>query len=132
MDRVFLDANVPFSAAYRPDARLRRLWEISDSELITSAFALEEARRNLREGEQRERLGFLAGALAIVSTTPDRPLPPGVELPSKDRPILLAAIGVEASHLLTGDVTHFGRYYGQTVEGMRILPPAEYLRGKSG
>lgn len=47
MDRLFLDANILFSAAYRPDAGLRRLWEVPNVELVTSAYAGEEARRNL-------------------------------------------------------------------------------------
>ena len=41
MDRVFLDANVLFSAAYRQDSSLLRLWELKDVELVTSAYAFE-------------------------------------------------------------------------------------------
>jgi hypothetical protein len=32
MDRVFLDANVLFAAAWRPKATLERLWELDDAE----------------------------------------------------------------------------------------------------
>ncbi len=35
MDRLFLDANVLFSAAYRDDSGLQRLWDLSDVELVT-------------------------------------------------------------------------------------------------
>ena len=59
MDRIFLDANVLFSAAYRPDAglaRLARLWRLEGVELITSAYAAEEAKLNLTEEDQRARL----------------------------------------------------------------------------
>ena len=53
-------------------------------------------------------------------------LPRGINLPAKDRPILLAAIDAGATHLLTGDWEHFGPYYRQQVAGVLILPPAEY------
>jgi uncharacterized protein len=128
-DVVFLDANVLFSAAYRPDAGLLRLWELPDVRLITSAYALEEARRNLSDVEQLARLDSLAGRMEIRVEESDEPLPEGVALPAKDRPILGGAIRVGTTHLLTGDVRHFGRYLGQTVGGVHILPPGDYLRG---
>jgi hypothetical protein len=53
MDRLFLDANVLSSAAYRSDAGLRRLWSLDNVELCTSGYALEEARVNLSEETQR-------------------------------------------------------------------------------
>lgn len=56
MDRLFLDANVLFSAAYRPDAGLLQLWKIKNVILCSSAYALEEARINLEEENQRARL----------------------------------------------------------------------------
>jgi uncharacterized protein len=55
-----------------------------------------------------------------------------VKLPDKDRPILLAAIGAGATHLLTGDFRHFGPYYGERIEGVLILPPGEYLSLRAG
>lgn len=132
MDRVFLDANVLFSAAYRSESALRRLWERGGVQLVTSAYAVEEARRNLPAGERRARLDVLLTTVEQVAETAGHPLPAGVELPDKDRPILLAALRAGATHLITGDVTHFGRYFGQTVAGMQILPPAAYLREPAG
>jgi hypothetical protein len=49
-------------------------------------------------------------------------------LPEKDVPILLAALEARATHLLTGDVQHFGPYFGERIEGMVIVLPGEYLR----
>jgi uncharacterized protein len=49
MDRLFLDANVLFSAAYRPDAGLGQLWKLEGAILCSSHYALEEARINLTE-----------------------------------------------------------------------------------
>ncbi len=45
-----------------------------------------------------------------------------------DQPILLAAIGADATHLLTGDYAHFGKLYGSTIGGVLVLPPPEFLR----
>lgn len=127
VDVLFLDANVLFSAAYRQDARVGTLWELEDARLVTSDYAIEEARRNLGAGARKRRLEKLTAPLEIASSLPDRPLPRGVTLPEKDRPILLAALQARATHLLTGDVSHFGRYFGREVEGLRILTPARYL-----
>ncbi len=62
----------------------------------------------------------------------DVPLPPGIDLPPKDRPILLAAVRAGASHLVTGDATHFGRYFGARIAGVRVQRPADFLRGHAG
>jgi hypothetical protein len=129
VDLVFLDANVLFSAAYRPDAGLRRLWRLPTARLITSAYAAEEARRNLMDPGQRRELEELLGSVEVVATAAptDHPLFSTMELADKDRPVLLAAIGVGATHLLTGDFRHFGPYYGKRIEGVLVLPPGEYL-----
>jgi hypothetical protein len=126
--RGFLDANVLFSAAYRRDAGIRRLWGIATVRLLTSEYAAEEARRNLDSAEQRADLDALLAALEIVGTPADRRIPGAAKLPEKDRPILLAAMEAGATHLLSGDVEHFGPYYGRSVEGVLILPPADSLR----
>ncbi|MCF6290181.1 MAG: PIN domain-containing protein [Desulfobacterales bacterium] len=128
MDRLFLDANILFSAAYREGAGVTRLWQLNDTELVTSAYALEEARRNLPGRGQRKRLSSLITEVTIITVQPlNHDLPPDISLPEKDRPILLAAIHARATHLITGDVQHFGRYYDKIVEGVVVLPPAAYL-----
>ena len=129
MDKVFLDANALFSAAYRPDAGLGRLWKLEGVQLVTSAHALLEASMNLDRDLRRTRLERLAKDVQVVESLPaDDSLPEGVALAEKDRPILLAATSCGATHLLTGDVTHFGQYCGRRIGGVLILPPAEYLR----
>jgi predicted nucleic acid-binding protein len=126
VDRLFLDANVLFSAAYRPDAGIARLWDFENVELITSPYAAEEARINLLEKDQRQRLGKLLERVQIVTGVSG--LPPGVTLPEKDRPILQAAVQARATHLLTGDKRHFGKYFGRRYGGVLVLAPAEYFR----
>lgn len=133
MERVFLDANVLFSAAYRQDSRLRQLFKLRGVAFISSAYAVEEARRNLSTAQQRKDLEQLCASMEIVPVSPSESLhTPGFDLPESDRPILMAAIGARATHLLTGDVKDFGRYYGRTLEGVLILPPAMYMRMRRG
>ncbi len=38
MDRVFLDANILYSAGYKDTSALRKLWELTEVELLTSFF----------------------------------------------------------------------------------------------
>jgi hypothetical protein len=127
MDRVFLDANVLFSAAYRVNAGLLKFWKLKNVALCSSHYALEEARINLEQDIQKRRLEKLAGAIEFFDPIP-RGLPRDVILPEKDVPILLAAIAARSTYLLTGDVHHFGQYFGKSIEGMLVLPPGDYLR----
>ena len=127
---MFLDANVLFSAAYRSDAGLLRLWRLSDVRLIASGYAVAEARANLAIVEQRDRLDALLESVDTVPEAVHRPLPERVDLPTKDRPIVQAAIAARATHLLTGDVTHFGAFFGRSIEGVLVLPPGDYLKSR--
>lgn len=131
MDRLFLDANVLFSAAYRANSGLLRLWKLRNAELSSSRFALEEARINLAEEIQRRRLTRLSRSLQLFDAA-NRELPPGIALPDKDVPILLAAIEAQATHLLTGDIRHFGSYFGKAIGKILIITPSDYLRTITG
>jgi uncharacterized protein len=134
MDPIVLDANIEFSAAYRPNAGLRRLWSLPGARRMTSVYAAEQARRNLSQPRQREELEELLGSVEIIATAAStgHPLFSTIELPDKDQPILLAAIGAGATHLLTGDFQHFGPHYGERIEGVLILPPGDYLSSRTG
>jgi predicted nucleic acid-binding protein len=125
VDRVFLDANVLFSAAWRAGAALERLWRLDGVELLRSANAVEEARRNLETPAKRRRLSRLLRRVRLVVPR-QLPAPRGVHLPRRDLPILLAAIEGKATHLVTGDWEHFGPYFRQEFAGVLILPPAAY------
>ncbi len=127
MERLFLDANVLFSAAYKPESRLLQLWKLKDVVLCSSRYAVEEARVNLAAETQKQALQKLSAVLQFFEAA-DHTLPRGISLPEKDSPILLAAIAAHATHLLTGDVQHFGRYFGSKFEGVSIMPPAQYLK----
>jgi predicted nucleic acid-binding protein len=127
IDRVFLDANVLFSAAYRAGGALERLWKATNTTLLSSPYAIEEANRNLEDRDARTRLQTLVAALQIVPDVGGGDLPTSVILPEKDRPILLAAITAAATHLLTGDRAHFGPCFGRRIAGVLIERPGDYL-----
>jgi predicted nucleic acid-binding protein len=130
MDRLFLDANILFSAAYRADAGLLDLWKLKNVTLCTSPYALEEARINLSEDVQKERLTRLATVLEFNDAALQE-LPHGISLPEKDVPIMLAAIEARATHLITGDLRHFGPYFGKKISGVLIVSPGDYLKNRS-
>jgi predicted nucleic acid-binding protein len=130
LDPIFLDANVLYSAAYLESSRLARLWSLNDVELVSSVYAIEEARRNLAidRPEALQRLIRLTEALSTVDTPqPLTTLPKNLRLDPKDQPILMAAIHGKADYLLTGDAKHFEHLYGKRIEGVLVLRPAQYF-----
>jgi predicted nucleic acid-binding protein len=130
VDRLFLDANVLFSAAYRERAGLLSLWDVRDAQIITSRYAAAEARRNLSTREQQTRLDAILERTDLVDESDPRTIDDEKRLPEKDRPILRAAVLGKATHLITGDFSHFGRFFGERLQGVIIVPPADYLRSR--
>ena len=132
--KLFLDANVIFSAAHREEGRSQDLVALARAglcELLVSAHALEEARRNLElksSGFER-RLEKVRVQTTIVAEAPT-PLVEWAQaqgLPLKDAPILAAAIHAQADLLVTGDSRDFGHLFGRTLRGTRIITPAAAL-----
>lgn len=130
VERVFLDANVLFSAAYKADSLLSVLWTFSDTVLLTSAYALQEAVRNIEMHrlDALPRLKAYADRCTFVEEASAAVLPKTVTLHHKDIPILAAAIGGKADFLLTGDKQHFGALIGKNVRGVTVLYPALYIQ----
>lgn len=133
MRRLFLDANLLFTAAHNPQGKATLLLELAGAscwEVVTSAYAVEEARRNLAR-KFPDRLDAFEALLALVLVVPS---PNGATCPlplrPKDRPIFEAALACGATHLLTGDFRDFGPFMnepGQT-QGIVIQSVAEFLR----
>jgi len=97
--------------------------------LVTSNYAVQEATANLGEPAQRERLAMLLHSVAVMPHLSSWPgLPSGMSLPAKDKPIFQAALSAGAAVMLSGDMAHFGRFFGKTIAGIRILPPADFWR----
>ena len=138
--RIFLDANILFSAAKSPGAIKRLLGLLADArhECWVDEFVITEARRNL---EQKAPSGLAAldrllKRLRVAPLgTPGTALDAALPLAEKDRPILAAAIGLACDVLVTGDRTHFGALYGRSIGGVTIHSPrslAEALWGPAG
>ena len=127
--RIFLDANILFSAAKSDGAvrTLLRLLRARRHELCVDGYVGEEARRNiaLKHPEAEKVLLELLSSLAALALARYRSLPSGIRLAERDRPVLAAAIHHRCDVLITGDKTHFGPFYGSTVEGVRVLSPAQ-------
>ena len=132
MDRLFLDANVLFTAAHSPDGKAALLFdalELKRWQLVASAFAIAEARRNVaaKYPARSARLESLIAQLTEVGQPTAVGI--GIRLPEKDQPIYLAALACRATHLLTGDLRHFGPHMNQpqATGGLIIQTVGEYL-----
>jgi hypothetical protein len=126
--RIFLDANVLFSAA-KSDGFVRRLLELLQAgghTLCADGYVAEEARRNLA-AKGPQGLPALAALLERFEVAPLQGDPESVTalsaLPEKDRPVVLAAVRMRCDALVTGDRTHFGRFYGHRLAGVAIHSP---------
>ncbi len=119
--RVFLDANILFSASF-PNSHLAEfLGELHHhAVLLTNAYATTEAGRNIA-AKQPARLAAHERFVASLELVPLHVFDPGVRLADKDRPILCGAISGNADYLLTGDKKDFGHLFGKTVRGVKIV-----------
>lgn len=129
--RVFLDANILFSAA-KSDGAVRTLLRLlieHGHECCADAYVVAEARRNLQvKGAQALRvlealLPRLELAAAVPPARTDARVGETAWLPEKDRPVLASAIRMGCDALVTGDRTHFGGGYGRTFGGVTIYSP---------
>ena len=131
--RVFLDANVLFSAA-KSDRAVRQLLALltrAGHECWADGYVVEEARRNLMV-KAPDGMPVLDTVLARVHLAASHPRPEALEaafpLPEKDRPVLAAAIGSRCEALVTGDRTHFGAFYGTSLGGVMVYSPSMAAR----
>lgn len=126
--RIFLDANVLFSAA-KSDGAVRELLALlyrAGHECWVDGYVIEEARRNLgaKSPNSLAVLDRLLSHTRIAKTQPrDAALEAALPLPAKDQPILCAAIRHGCAALVTGDRAHFGALYGRTIHGVIIHSP---------
>jgi len=130
--RLFLDANVLFQAAYNPAGKSALLISSGKQgawELYTNAHAIEEARRNIELKSPKSMHRFLSLIKQI-----QRAHFPGhedcpIDLPDKDKPIMISAIRCHATHLITLDRKHFGKYMNkpQKTAGIVIQSVSDFL-----
>ena len=129
--RIFLDANILFSAA-KSNGAVRQL--LSDLHagghiLVADAYVAEEARRNIAAKAENDAVEYLKALLSRIEASGAHP---GAVtgsaadwLPDKDRPVLMAAMALKCDALVTGDRAHFGSGYGKVFCGVTVHAPAQ-------
>ena len=130
--KLFLDANVLFTAAHNPGGKAAFVIELAGQghwDVVTSSFAIEEARRNL-EAKLPEVISEFEVLVSDVDVVPgvfNEACP--IDLPEKDVPIFLSAAGARCTHLLTGDLKDFGRFMNvpKQTSGILLQTVAEFL-----
>ena len=133
MMRIFLDANVLFTAAHNPRGKAAFLIELAAAgniKLFTSSYAREEAERNISAkypGCVADFKRLLGSLIVVPATMPFADCPEN--LPAKDAPIFTAAVHCRATHLLTGDTKHFGALMNRPdlCSGMIVQTVAQLL-----
>ena len=127
--RIFLDANILFSAA-RSNGAIRQLLQLLQSlghTLVADDYVIAEAHRNLASKESGQAVSDLQTLLGVVEVSAYRSRVPDADvswLHPKDQPVLLAAIALGCDILVTGDKTHFGAGYGTVCGGVTVCSPA--------
>ncbi len=133
--KLFLDANVIFTAAYSAQGLSRALFRLAAAgkcSLCTSAFAHEEAVKNIQK-KAPDKIADLTALMQQVDILPE-PHPQLViraerlPLSGKDAPVLAAAIQGKVDIFVTGDRRDFGHLFGQVLEGVKILTPTDTLK----
>ena len=127
--RVFLDANILFSAA-KSDGAVRALVRLlveRGHECWADAYVVAEAQRNL-QAKGPDALGVLDAMLPhlrLAAAAPAAALRADelAWLPEKDGPVLAAAMRLRCNALVTGDRTHFGVGYGRSFGGVVVHSP---------
>ncbi|MEZ4517147.1 MAG: PIN domain-containing protein [Chloroflexota bacterium] len=134
--RIFLDASALFAAAYSTTGAARELLRLGitgDVELVTNAFAVEEALRNIGR-KAPDVLPLLEALLATLPIT-IHPAPSKTAVTTvaeyvelKDAPIVAGAIDAAADFLATFDRRHL-----LTVNvvaersGLQVVTPGDIL-----
>lgn len=140
MDRLFLDANIFFAAACSANGGSRMLFHCAEQgivTLLTSEYALQEAKRNIeRKMNESELITFYTLISQLEGILKDD-FKGAMELhkklkgivPQKDMPILVGAYGAEVDCLITLDRKDFmNSKVNKAVVPFNVKTPGEYLQ----
>ena len=128
--RIFLDANILFSASRQPGAIAHLLQHCLDRNhtLVADGYVLAEAKKNLEAKfpEGLDKLHELQSKVEFAGRSRRQVNDPEISslLPEKDVPVLLSAMEAVCDVLVTGDKKHFGPLYDRVIHGVHILSPA--------
>lgn len=131
--RLYLDSNIVFSASLTDGAIRRLLNDCIDigHVLVMDGYVWEEARRNMivYRSSALKYLHYLTTKVELHGTASSIGPENGRieydlrELPQKDKPVIAAAAALGCDMLITGDRTHFGRFFGKRLLGVEIVSP---------
>ena len=128
---VFLDSSVALAACLSATGASRQVFDLAARQgwrLLVSPWVLREVRDNLANKPPVAVHAWVS--LCGQATVEDDELTfdwPIVFEASKDKPVLFSALAC-ADVLLTLDRRDFREMLGQTVYGLRVLTPGEFLR----
>lgn len=123
--RVFLDANILFTACYNPLGLAYHL--ITNKNYFTSLwimsdYAFHEAEYNLqiKKPDSFEHLIVLKKSIEVTAVPLYKEYNP-LKLPDSDIPILQGALATQCTHLLTGDKKAFGPWMNKPKKTFGII-----------
>jgi predicted nucleic acid-binding protein len=128
---VFLDTSTILAACWSVKGLSHVLIDYGSKagwRLITADYCVAEVEKNVRKhpsGAARWNR-IIHPALEVVGSiyVIDRPI---VFDATKDRPVILSAIGSDADYLVTSDTTDFAHVLGTTVYGVNVRTPKTFL-----
>ena len=133
MLNIFIDSSVAIAASLSPTGASREVFNHAASHgwrLVISPWVLREVRDNLADKPPESARAWVSlrrkAILEDDELTFDWPI---IFEASKDKPVLFSALAF-ADVLLTLDRRDFRDLLGQTVYGLRVLTPGEFLRIK--
>jgi predicted nucleic acid-binding protein len=126
--RIFLDANILFSAAKSEGAIRTLVTQLlaRRHECWVDGYVDEEARRNIlaKAAKSLPELERLMARLRLALSVPDIAQAKAFrDVAEKDQPVLAAAAALGCDILVTGDRSHFGPLYGRSLAGVAIHSP---------
>lgn len=138
MQRLFLDANIFFTATYSATGASRFLFELAREakvQLVSSLYALKEAQINIEKKIGPDALPLFLSFVSLLTQVdkeePDRALMHKYEkwIIPKDLPILLSSISMGVDVLITLDRKDFmTKRLDQADLPFKIMLPGEYLQ----
>ena len=130
--KLFIDTSVLLAAAGSAQGASSYLFihaEANGWELLSSLYCVEETDRNARKLGPKALPYWRACLLPRLTLVPielayDKVL---VFPKSKDRPVLLSALGAESDVLLTLDESDFQKVIGSQVYSLQVRSPGNFL-----
>lgn len=138
MDKLFLDANILFTAAYSQTGASRMLFELAKRKkltLVSSKYAVIEAQRNVQKKLPERHLLFLYKLITELDSVTKKEFSKEELMKyekiiiAKDAPILLAAADQKVQFLITLDKKDFINDKMKKANlPFTIMTPGEYLQ----